>query len=156
MDAVDRGRFPLGDDTSATITLPDGRKLGYAQFGCEQGPTIICLHGLPGSRFDFARSDGPARAAGARIIAVDRPGFGLSSPHAGATLLSYVTDIHNLTDALGLNVYAVLVRITCSLVSRHLTDLVAYRAVLPVGLTPWHALMHYRPTGSKRSLLSVV
>lgn len=108
--------FPLDDETSATITLPDGRALGYAQYGSKDGPAIICLHGLPGSRIDFARSDGPAKAAGARIIAVDRPGIGLSSSHGEATLLSHARDIENLTDALGLNAYAVLVGMTLALV----------------------------------------
>lgn len=103
-------RIPLGDETSATFTLPDGRKLGYAQYGVEDGTPIICLHGLPGSRFDFARSDTPAKAAGARIISVDRPGIGLSSPHPQGTILSYARDIDRLANKLGLNAYGVLVR----------------------------------------------
>ena len=104
----------LDDETSATVTLSDGRKLGYAQYGSTNGPTIICLHGLPGSRIDFARSDGPAKAAGARIIAVDRPGIGLSSPHPEATMLSHARDIESLAIALDLDAYSVLVRNNCS------------------------------------------
>lgn len=99
------------DDNSAFILLADGRELGYAQYGVANGVPVICLHGLPGSRVDFARSDKAARAAGARIIAVDRPGIGLSSPHPEATMLSHAKDIESLATALGLSSYAVLVRI---------------------------------------------
>lgn len=101
----------LRDDCSAAIALPDGRKLGYAEYGCKEGPAIICLHGLPGSRIDFARSDAAAKEVRARIIAVDRPGIGLSSSHEKATLLSHAEDIEYLTDALKLESYAILVSI---------------------------------------------
>ena len=30
-------RFPLDNTTSSTLTLPDGRKLGYAQYGALAG-----------------------------------------------------------------------------------------------------------------------
>lgn len=113
MDQNNAGEDPsalLGDDCSATITLPDGRELGYARYGSGEGPAIICLHGLPGSRIDFARSDAAAKEVGARIISVDRPGIGLSSPHQGATLLTHAKDIECLADALRLGSYAILVR----------------------------------------------
>lgn len=111
----------LKDDSSATITLPDGRKLGYAEYGSKEGSTIICLHGLPGSRIDFARSDAAAKDVGARIISIDRPGIGLSSPYERGTLLTFAKDVEHLTDTLGLDSYAVLVSITCpaSAISGH-------------------------------------
>lgn len=101
----------LKDDCSASITLPDGRELGYAEYGLKSGAAIICLHGVPGSRIDFARSDAAAKEVGARLIAVDRPGIGLSFPHKNASLLSHAKDIECLTETLGLESYAVLVRV---------------------------------------------
>jgi hypothetical protein len=33
-----------------TITLPDGRALGYLELGAPQGQPLIIMHGMPGSR----------------------------------------------------------------------------------------------------------
>ncbi|KAK4626233.1 hypothetical protein CLAFUW4_05233 [Fulvia fulva] len=101
-------RFRLDNDTSATITLPDYRKLGCAEYGQPDGKPIIMLHGLPGSRLEMAWQDEYAKKIGARIIGVDRPGVGWSSPHPGRTHLSFAQDIKCLTDALQLDQYAVI------------------------------------------------
>jgi pimeloyl-ACP methyl ester carboxylesterase len=45
---------------------------------------------------------------GIRLIAPDRPGFGLSDFHHGRTILDFTTDICELSDYLGLNRFAVL------------------------------------------------
>ena len=37
---------------SDICTLSDGRDLGYAQYGDENGAQIFYLHGLPGSRLE--------------------------------------------------------------------------------------------------------
>lgn len=99
----------LVDTTSKTIVLPDQRRLGYAEYGSLNGHAILCLHGLPGSRIDFARFEASAREVGARIISIDRPGIGLSTPHPRATMLSIAKDVGCLVDALGLQSFAVLV-----------------------------------------------
>lgn len=46
---------------------------------------------------------------GARIIAVDRPGYGLSSPHPGRTILDHAKDVEYLAGFLELETYGVLV-----------------------------------------------
>jgi pimeloyl-ACP methyl ester carboxylesterase len=33
------------------ITLPDGRSLGYAQYGDTHGKPLLLFHGTPGSRY---------------------------------------------------------------------------------------------------------
>ena len=103
-------RFRLDNETSAVLTLPDGRKLGYAQYGSPTGRAIIYCHGLPGSRIEAAGMHDPAIECGARIIAVDRSGFGWSSPHPHRTIADHVKDIQVLTKHLGLQEYAVLVK----------------------------------------------
>lgn len=96
-------------DNSTTIALSDGRKLGYTEYGSPNGTPIICLHGVPGSRIDFERSDTSAKKVNARIISIDRPGIGLSSPDPNGSLLSVAKDIEFLTRALNFDRYAVLV-----------------------------------------------
>lgn len=104
-------RFPLDDDSSDALTLPDGRKLGYAQYGLLTGKPIFYLHGLPGARTEAACFEDLARELGARIIATDRPGIGWSSPHAGRSLLDHPKDLEELANHLKLDKYGVLVRI---------------------------------------------
>ena len=71
----------MGNDrTDQTIKLKDGRMLGYAEYGAPEGKPVFYFHGFPGSRLDWpiSDSDDSATQLNARIIAVDRPGMGLS------------------------------------------------------------------------------
>ena len=89
-----------------TVRLPDGRRLGYAEYGDPDGLPLFGFHGTPGSRLMFRLADGPARALGIRLIAPERPGFGASSYHHGRTLASYAADIAAFADALGIGRFA--------------------------------------------------
>lgn len=120
------------DESSATVTLPDGREIGYARYGSKNGVPVICLHGLPGSRIDYARFNSLARTVGARIIAVDRPGIGLSSFHPEGSLLTFAKDVEHLTNALGLDSYAVLVCTVSCTASTKLTSIRAGQLVVHI------------------------
>ncbi|KAF2022008.1 alpha/beta-hydrolase [Aaosphaeria arxii CBS 175.79] len=101
-------RYPLDTTTSSTLTLPDGRKLAYAEYGSPAGAAIIYHHGFPGSRIEASSLHHAASKVGARIIAIDRPSFGWSSPHPDRTLLSHAKDTGVLADHLKLTRYGVL------------------------------------------------
>lgn len=88
-------------DMTSQIRLPDGRSLAYACYGDPGGVAVLHFHGWPGSHLDFAPNDGAARHAGARVIAVDRPGVGGSDFRAGRRLRAWPTNIAALADALG-------------------------------------------------------
>lgn len=62
------------------ITLQNGKKLGYAEFGDAQGQAVLHFHGMPSSRLEGDRPaiDEIATRLGARILVVERPGVGLS------------------------------------------------------------------------------
>lgn len=105
-------RFRTDNDSSAKLTLPDGRKLGYAQYGLLTGKPVFYLHGFPGSRLEAAGFDNLCLEVGIRLIAVDRPGMGWSSPHPGRTLLDHPKDIEDLARHLELDHYSVLVQET--------------------------------------------
>lgn len=91
----------------ATLTLPDGRALGFASLGDPAGRPVLYCHGFPGSRLEPAMLAGLATARGARLIAVDRPGYGLSSPAPGAAWLDLAEDQARLCEHLGLGRVAV-------------------------------------------------
>jgi hypothetical protein len=100
----------LDKDHSETLLLPDGRTLGYALYGSLTGRAVIYLHGHPGSRLEGAHLHDLGLRLGARIVAPDRPGSGLSSPQPDRKILDYSKDVEYLADHLQLERYGVLVR----------------------------------------------
>lgn len=98
---------PPLDGRHASIVLEDGRKLGYATYGDDLGQPVLAFHGTPGSRLMLAICDEPARRRAVRLIAPDRPGFGLSDPMPGRRYGDFAGDVAALADHLGLTRFAV-------------------------------------------------
>jgi pimeloyl-ACP methyl ester carboxylesterase len=96
----------LGSHEQHVVTLRDGRRLGYAEYGERRGVAALYFHGTPGSRIEGRFLDDAARRAGVRLIAVDRPGFGLSDYVRGRRFLHWPADVGELADALGLERFA--------------------------------------------------
>ena len=92
------------------IVLQDGRMLGYAEYGAPGGIPVLYFHGFPSSRLDwlFFDAEEPVTELSARIIAPDRPGFGLSDSQRGRRLLDWPADVAALADALQIDRFAVL------------------------------------------------
>src|SRR5215470_14204923 len=90
-----------------SIILPDGRKLSYTEFGTPHGIPVFGFHGTPGSRFMFRLVHEPARRLGVRIIAPERPGFGLSTYQHQRTLADWAGDVAILASHLGLKNFGV-------------------------------------------------
>jgi pimeloyl-ACP methyl ester carboxylesterase len=89
------------------IQLADGRRIACAERGDPAGRPVFAFHGLPGSRLQQHPDAGIAAVRGARVIHVDRPGFGLSSPRPARTLASWAADVAAIADRLGLEKFAV-------------------------------------------------
>lgn len=98
---------PLPLPQSATVRLPDGRRLGYASYGDPAGAPVLVFHGLPGSRYQRHPDLELATRLGARIVAPERPGFGLSDPLRLRRLIDWANDVAALADALGWERFAV-------------------------------------------------
>lgn len=90
------------------IKLRDGRLLGYAEFGDADGEPILCFHGAHSSRLSGKVLAPVATRLNARVIDVDRPGFGLSDFKSGRQISDWPDDVIELADALRLNRFAVL------------------------------------------------
>jgi pimeloyl-ACP methyl ester carboxylesterase len=95
-----------GGRLDQSISLADGRTLGYAEYGSEEGPAVLFFHGVPGSRLD-APELWPEEPDGVRVIAPDRPGFGLSNFRPGRRMTDWASDIAALADELGLERFRV-------------------------------------------------
>jgi pimeloyl-ACP methyl ester carboxylesterase len=88
------------------ITLPDGRRLSWHEFGDPDGSPVIYTAGTPVSGRGGASYDEAARAAGLRWISPDKPGYGGSSYHRERTHTSWGDDLAALAGHLGLGQFS--------------------------------------------------
>lgn len=82
--------------------------MGYAQYGDPKGRPLFSFHGWPGSRLHGRHFEKDAKNLKIRIIAPDRPGYGLSDFQPNRTLLDFPDDIAELADKLNFQKFAVL------------------------------------------------
>ena len=90
------------------LVLPDGRRVACAEYGDIGGLPVLALHGTPGSRLMFALADREARDRGIRLIAPERPGYGLSDYRRSENLAQIAEDLSAVADAYGLGRFAVI------------------------------------------------
>jgi pimeloyl-ACP methyl ester carboxylesterase len=93
---------------TATVRLPDGRVLAYEDYGVARGFPVLSFHGGLSSRLDAAPAQEAAVARGIRLISPDRPGMGLSTYQPGRRLVDWPSDVAHLTEALGIERFAVM------------------------------------------------
>ncbi|MUL48941.1 alpha/beta hydrolase [Mycobacterium sp. CBMA293] len=90
------------------IAVGEGRQIGFAEFGNPQGRAVFWLHGTPGARRQIPTE---ARTFAARknirLIGIDRPGIGSSTPHQYENVLGFTDDLRTIADILGINRFAV-------------------------------------------------
>jgi pimeloyl-ACP methyl ester carboxylesterase len=87
-----------------SLLLDDGRSLGIGEFGQHNGTPVLWFHGTPGARRQVpwvARKY--ARENNMRILCIERPGIGLSTPHLYEDIASWGDDMREVTDKLGLS-----------------------------------------------------
>jgi pimeloyl-ACP methyl ester carboxylesterase len=82
--------------------LADGRVLGYDDIGDPEAPVVVYHHGFGSSRVVRHPDDALTARLGVRLIAVDRPGIGLSTGRPGRRLLDWPSDLVQLLDRLGI------------------------------------------------------
>ena len=70
-------------DKHYTVTAPDGVALAVQESGNPDGPAIVFIHGLLGSRLNWEQQVGSAQLRGYRLITYDLRGHGLSGKPAG-------------------------------------------------------------------------
>ncbi|HSZ37905.1 MAG TPA: alpha/beta hydrolase [Acidimicrobiales bacterium] len=89
------------------MELPDGRELAWLEAGRPRGLPVFAFHGTPGSRRQVSFDEKAITAAGVRMVAPDRPGYGLSSFHPARSLAGWAADVSTLADHLKLEAFAV-------------------------------------------------
>ena len=84
--------------------MRDGRRLSFAEYGSPRGAAIIWMHGTPGARRQIPlEARRYADEHGLRIIGVDRPGIGSSTPYLYGRIGDWTGDLELLLDALAID-----------------------------------------------------
>lgn len=84
-----------------TVKLANGRRLGFAEYGPPDGLPILYFHGHPGSRLElslFANLESILTRQNLRIVAVERPGIGLSDFQPGRRFVDWPADVSEFAD----------------------------------------------------------
>ena len=85
-----------------TVQLPDGRRLGYAEFGDPTGPLVLWFHGTPGARRQVPLvGRRAAERLGLRVVCLERPGVGDSTDYTYPQVRDISDDVALVADRLG-------------------------------------------------------
>jgi pimeloyl-ACP methyl ester carboxylesterase len=82
------------------VMLPDSRRLALDETGDLNGAPVVLLSSAPGSR-RFDPDNAATSASGIRLLTVDRPGYGASTPLGEGTAPSWGAFADDLAHALG-------------------------------------------------------
>ncbi|MGN6781213.1 MAG: alpha/beta fold hydrolase [Marmoricola sp.] len=87
-----------------SVAVRQGRRLSFAEFGAPRGAAVIWMHGTPGARRQVPfEARVWALEHDVRIIGVDRPGIGSSTPHLYRDVADWTGDLTLLADALAID-----------------------------------------------------
>ena len=90
------------------IAVGEDRQIGFAEFGAPQGRAVFWLHGTPGARRQIpSEARVYAEDHNIRLIGIDRPGIGSSTPHLYQAIFSFADDVRTIADTLGVDKMAV-------------------------------------------------
>ena len=88
----------MSSQKGQTISLPDGRRLGYCVIG--SGKPVVYFHGTASSRLEVLLLRELADS-GLQLVGIDRPGYGLSAYHPRVRLEDFNSDVNALIGRLG-------------------------------------------------------
>ncbi|KFY02858.1 hypothetical protein O988_01857 [Pseudogymnoascus sp. VKM F-3808] len=91
-----------------TLVLSSGNTIGLAHYGDLDGPVVFYFHGQGSSRLEGVWWAKPAEAVGAHIIALDRPGIGLSSVQPNRKMLDWPLVVSEVAQRLNIDQFYVL------------------------------------------------
>jgi pimeloyl-ACP methyl ester carboxylesterase len=87
-----------------TVAVRDDRRLSFAEYGTTRGSALIWMHGTPGARRQIPlEARAYAEEHGLRIVGIDRPGIGSSTPHVYPDVLDWTRDLEIVLDTLGID-----------------------------------------------------
>lgn len=87
-----------------SVAVRDDRRLSFAEYGRPRGRAVVWMHGTPGARRQIPlEARAWAEQHDVRIIGVDRPGIGSSTPYLYPDLRDWAADLELLLDVLAVD-----------------------------------------------------
>jgi|GEM_PF-939668 len=90
-----------------TMSLPDGRTLGFSDIGSKTHAPLLMLHPSTGSRLQLHPNKQIAFDQKVRVITIDRPGYGLSDPVDKQSFSGFAADIGHLLEHLNIDRFSI-------------------------------------------------
>lgn len=92
-----------------SVAVRDGRRISFAEYGTRRGEAIVWMHGTPGARRQIpVEARLFAERSGIRLIGLDRPGIGSSTPYLYPDILDWVRDLELVLDTLAVDTVRVI------------------------------------------------
>lgn len=92
--------------SAQTLTLRDGRTLGYAEWGDLNGKPVFLFGGSTSSRLLRHSDESILKSSGIHLYTFDRPGTGLSTRQPNRTLLDWAADMRDFASQKHLDRFA--------------------------------------------------
>ena len=102
------GRLPYYPQPKALVHLDNGHQIAFDEYGDLTGYPLFYFHDSGSSRLEAAFFDNSAKQFGLRLIAMDRPGIGLSSFYGKSDAESFAKDTISIADWLGIEQFGVI------------------------------------------------
>jgi pimeloyl-ACP methyl ester carboxylesterase len=92
------------------LNLDDGRNLAYSVWGAPGAPAVLYCHGFPTNRreLDLLQPKLEQHAINARIVALNRPGYGASTFQVNRAILDWPNDVAQAADQFGIGRFSIL------------------------------------------------
>jgi pimeloyl-ACP methyl ester carboxylesterase len=95
-------------DVDRTLRVEDGRRVGFATFGDPEGAPVFYFHGLASSRLEGALAHAVGLQRNICLVALDRPGIGLSDPRPGHRISDIADDVIAVANELRLEQFSLI------------------------------------------------
>ncbi|KAK6507979.1 hypothetical protein TWF481_006399 [Arthrobotrys musiformis] len=93
---------------SQKFILPDGRTLGFAEYGHPNGFPFFVFHGFPSSRIEAYPLDRLAHNMRIRVYSLERPGLGISTFQPGRKISDYPSDVLAFAKGKGIERFSIM------------------------------------------------
>lgn len=119
-----------------SITLADGRRMTWQEFGLPGGKPVLYFHGGGSISLEAGLFHREAVQRDIRLIATNRPGAGGSSLCPGRPVATYCDDLTQLLDHLGIETFACLGESNGGLVTLAVASNMSARVIGAVPINP--------------------
>ncbi|TFB25012.1 alpha/beta hydrolase [Filobacillus milosensis] len=92
---------------NSRFELKDGRILGFNQYGKEDGYPILLFHGTPNSRLMYQPDSNDLEQLNAKLIILERPGYGISDPQPQQTVSDWTHVVKEFINFYSINKFSV-------------------------------------------------